>query len=350
MRALVKLLPKVILCVLISTLLANCYVLEQSTYISEYSRRAVSIDELIQAEKLASKRREFFLLVKEIKNYATERIGLRDDDNYSIYVEIDKSYLLDVVSATKVDAFLSYQWDLPYFGRVPYKGYFEKKNALRERDSLEQRGYDVFVRKADAFSTLGFYTDPVFSFMEDYSIFRIAALIIHEQTHATVYFENRVQFNEGLATFVGYHGALRFVQEKLGTDSPEYAEALLFLRDLEVFRGIVLKMYGELKAIYDSDINRWKKLKLKADTFDRWKKTYAETYYETFVTDGFIGFVDLPLNNALLQTYCLYLADMKIINKLSEKYGGDLKRTVAEIVNLKKLTGDPRHHVVAMLK
>ncbi len=304
----------------------------------------------MQERAVTEQKREFLLLVKEVKAYATRVLGLKRDDNFTSYVEIDKPYLLDVISACREVSFEPYTWLLPRVGVLPYRGYFDRTEALKECESLEHRGYDVLVRKVDAYSSLGYASDPVDSFMEMYDLFEIASLIIHEQTHATLFFEGQIQLSEGLATFMGYNGALQFIRYKLGTDSPEYRAAQVFLRDFDVFRELIMELHCELKGVYDSKQSRWRKLKSKHEIISGWRRDYAASYRSRFETDAFAGFKDVPLNNAHILAYRLYTEDLDLFAGLYERSERSLKRMMQELQKLSQTRDDLRGYLTNELE
>ena len=112
-------------------------------------------------------------------------------------------------------------------GTVPYRGYFDLKRAKKERDALEAKGYDTYLRSVSAYSTLGWFSDPVLSSMLHYRDADLASLVIHEMTHATVWIPGDINFNESLASFVGDAGAILFFKSKFGPDAQVVRDVLI---------------------------------------------------------------------------------------------------------------------------
>ena len=234
-------------------LFSGCYLLKQGTYLLNYNSRSRPIEKVLAQESISGDVGVMLSMVQEIRRYAVEEIGLEDNRNYTRYLEMDRDYLVDVVSACTADSFTPYEWRFPLFGSFPYKGFYEPEDARREASRLERRGLDVWVRQVDGFSTLGFFSDPIYSFMTEYSLFALADLIIHEQTHATVFVKNEIQFSEELATFVGREGALSFLRDRYGEDSEAYRQALASLSDWSRYRDRVIELYDELDTLYRSE-------------------------------------------------------------------------------------------------
>jgi predicted aminopeptidase len=141
----------------------------------------------------------------------------------------------------------------------------------------------------DGFSTLGFFKDPLYSFMKDFSIFGIASLIIHEQTHATVYVKNQVQFSEELATFVGNTGAMNFIRQKYGIDSDIYRSAILAEQDREAYLNLLRDLYNEFKKdVSERNQQRGETQEKRRDIAD-FKEKVSTEYNRFFKTEATAG-------------------------------------------------------------
>jgi predicted aminopeptidase len=327
--------------------LSGCYVLKQGTFLIAYNSRAVKIERILARKGLHEDVEAMLRLVREAKRFAVEELGLRADRNYSRYVELDRAYLVDVVSAAAPDSLTPYLWRFPFFGSFPYKGYYVRKDALREARRLERRGFDVWVRKVDAFSTLGFFSDPVYSFMSDYSPFDLASLIIHEQTHATLFVKNAVQFNEELATFVGWEGALEFLRSRFGEDSREYGQAVDHLADWRRFNEMLLTLYEELERAYGqaalaaggAAAAREAALQAKGRLVAEFNRAAVE---EPFRTESFAKFNGIPANNAYILAVVNYNQDLDLFYRLQAALGGDLRRTFQAVREAVAGKADPK--------
>jgi predicted aminopeptidase len=274
---------------------------------------------------------------QEIKAYAVGTVGLRNNANYTRYRAIDRDHLVDVVSAAAVDSFTPYLWKYPILGRLPYKGFYERPDADAEAGRLRKEGWDVIVRPVDAFSTLGFTRDPLYSFMEKYSTFEIASLIIHEQTHATLFLKGQPDFNEELASFVGDEGAFEWMRSRFGEESPEYREAADQYADQAAFVSLLHDLSQKLGAIYAEPITRQEKLDRKAQSIKEFNAMLAEKRTTLFRTEAYRSIGDLSLNNAYLSLYSLYSEDVPLLRSYWEKVcGSSLKRFIEQAKALAK--------------
>ena len=343
-----------VLAAVISTL-ASCasqigYLAKQGDYLLRYSSGTQSIDDLIASPSTLPATRDFLLRIREIKGYAVQQVGLRDNANYTRYKSIDRDYLVEVVSACDAASFTPYQWSFPFLGRLPYKGFYEHSDAQAEAERLKKEGYDVIVRKVDAFSTLGFTKDPVYSFMSKYSPYELASTIIHEQTHATLWVKGQTDFNEELADFVGGTGALGWIGERFGTQSAEYQAALDERADSELFAADLKELARSLGEVYDSPIPRAWKLERKARILDAFRKKLADEAGTLFHTLEYRKIGKLPLNNAYLSLYALYTDDIPLLRSYYEKRCGSDLRVFMQAAEKLAKTGDVKGQMRARLE
>jgi predicted aminopeptidase len=325
--------------------LSGCYLIKQGSYIVSHNCAAKKIDTLLEKNSLEPEVKETLSLVKKIKRYAVSVLGLKDNKNYTTYVEINKDYLADVVSASKKDCFESYTWWYPFFGSFPYKGFFEREDAIREAEKLKKKNLDVLIRKVDAFSTLGFFTDPIYSYMSDYSVYSLASLIIHEQTHATIWLKNRIQFNEELATFVGREGALKFISDTFGRISPQYEKAVTIIEDSNRFVSLIRVLHKDLEALYRMDIDTSYKLAVRGRIIHAFKDHYRMFYSHEFLSDAYRSPLTFPINNAYIMLFITYTEDLSIFYELYEKQGKNLSAVIALLKQVKKVKGDPKEYI-----
>jgi predicted aminopeptidase len=328
------------------TSLCNCYLIKQGKYVLKYSAGAKRIDKLQARFDTPVETKAFFSLVAEIRRFAADSIGLSRNDNFSTYIELPRDRIVDVVYAAGRLDFKPYTWRFPLFGSFPNKGFFEPADARKEAARLARKGYDTCVLGAGAFSTLGFFSDPLYSYMKRYSAFRLASLIFHEQTHATLFLNSQLQFNEELASFIAKEGGLRFIQWKFGDTSEQYRRALNSVRDEDVYYGLMKALYGRLKAVYDSTgIMNDEKLRLKETVIARFKDSVVANYDSLFKSPGYHWIPKVTINNASLVADMTYTLNLSLFRDLYERTGRDFKAMLASLKTLKKKKGDPHEGI-----
>jgi predicted aminopeptidase len=326
------------LLLLLTALFSGCYTLTQGITMLGYLGRAIPLEELARREAPAGDAGEspaeeadrvFVERVMDIRRFAMEGLGLRESKNYTRYVELDRDYLAAVVSAADKTSFTRHEWWFPVVGRVPYKGFFNPRDARKERAKLERRDLDVWVRGVDAFSTLGWFRDPLYSYMKKYPVYELADLIIHELLHATVYLKGESQFNEELAEFVGGEGARLYMESRFGTDSAEYRRMLDAKTDGAAYAAFIRGLIAELDALYRSGAAREEKLRQKEEIIRAAQRRFAAEYDALFQGENYRGFEKLPVNNAYLELYRLYYAEDDYLAGFYRRSGGDLPRFIA---------------------
>jgi predicted aminopeptidase len=306
---------------------SGCYTLQQGAYLFGYLARAVPLEKLKDED-------EFVRRVNNIRDFAMNDLGLRMSRNYTKYVHLDRDYLAAVVSACAPLSFERHTWWFPVVGAMPYKGFFNPRDAKKESDKLKAKGLDVWVRGVDAFSTLGFFRDPLYSYMKEYSEYALADLIIHELTHATIYVKGDSEFNETLADFIGTEGARLYIETLYGMDSDEYRSIEITAAERKTFIAYIKTIISGLQTIYSNDkFSDAEKFALKETTIANYQKEFETKYAELFSTDSYSGFSKLQLNNAYLDLYRLYNEDDSSLEELFISSGGNLR----EFIKLMKI-------------
>jgi predicted aminopeptidase len=272
-------------------------------------------------------------LVQEVKHYGEETLGLKKTKSYSEFLEV-KGPILHVVTACEKDKLQLHSWNFPIVGNVTYRGFFTQEDALNEKRSLEGKGYDSFLQKASAYSTLGWFRDPIFSSMLGSSDAALTNLILHEMTHATIYVKGHTDFNEQVATFVGNQGAVDFLSEWYGPGSSEVEEALAYQSDDLLFSQWIDQACRRLSGFYAREIPREEKLKGREDIFRSIQEQFKETEVQ-FKTGTYAGFEKVELNNAVLLAHRQYLHRLEKFETLYQNLGGNLSKVIGYLKNIK---------------
>src|SRR5271157_3616779 len=200
----------------ISLVLSSCYVTAQGAHYLGLRAKAVPVAAALADPRTSPQVRLFLERVAEVRSFATRELGLRETDNYTSIVTLDSDRLVTVVSACAELSFDRYLWSYPLVGKFPFRGYFIPREAQEEAARLKAKGFDTIARPVDAFSTLGWFTDPLFSFMASYSEADIADTILQELTHVTIFVKGEGDFDEEISAFVGREGSLLWLESKYG--------------------------------------------------------------------------------------------------------------------------------------
>jgi predicted aminopeptidase len=318
-------------------ILTGCYTVKQGVTMLGYLNRAVPVEQAGDDD--------FIRLITDIRKFAIEELGLTASRNYTTYVELDRNYLAAVVSASARDSFVRHDWNFPVVGKMPYKGFFDIEDARKEREKLEKRDLDAWVRSVNGFSTLGWFQDPLYSYMRSYSPARLADLIIHELVHATVFVKGQVKFNEELAEFIGSEGARLYIESRFGLDSEEYRNMMISETDNRSYVLFIQELIAQLDVLYASDLGREEKLAEKERIINAAKERFDNEYESRFLSDNYRNFPQLQINNAYLELYRIYYTEDDFFIDLYERSGRDLGAIISAAKTLTKKGGDPREQL-----
>lgn len=270
-------------------------------------------------------------LVLDARDFAAE-IGYQAKETYTTYADVGRDTLLLVLSASPRDCLCPYLWKYPIVGRIPYKGFFDPAMARREAGRLEQRGYDIYLRPAGAFSTLGWFNDPLYSTAMSRDSVELAATVLHEIAHNTLYIKSATPFNESFAQLAGYRAAEAFFRRR-GSEVAARQAADRWLDEV-VLSGYYTTLADRLDSLYrvapdsaavDSGraaLGRWAREQLEG-TVGRQLRTYT------------IGpMADRPVNNARLVAARIYRTRLELFEAWYQGHGADIRASVAALDTL----------------
>jgi predicted aminopeptidase len=338
-------LVRLVATILLGASLSGCYVLQQGLgqarlLLARKSVQSVLADSSVKPEAKAKLR-----LILEAKAYAENVIGLKKTANYEFYVQLSRNAVSYVVGAAPKDKLAAYTWWFPVIGDVPYKGYFDRQDALKEKQALETRGFDALVRNVPAFSTLGFLPDPVYSPFLQYDEVTISNIIIHETTHATLFLPGNASFNEGFATFVGNEGALAFLTSRFGSHSKQVQEAQDQMADNTLFTPFIHGLASRLNALYASPISHAEKLKAREAIFMQAQQNFNGAVAPRMHGGDFGAFGHNSLNNAVVISYLTYYNRLDRFESAFNKQHRSLRATVAFFKNQVAKAPDPEKYL-----
>jgi predicted aminopeptidase len=307
------------------------YITQAAAGQEKLNGRGVDIREIVEGEHLDRRTRELLAHVSRIKAFG-ERQGLRRTNNYERYVWLGRPAVVWVVSACHPVAFRPKVWKFPVVGSITYTGWFDRAEARAYGDELRRKGWDVDVRPSQAYSTLGWFDDPILSTMispDDDALGDLADVVLHETLHATFYVPGQSTLNESIAAFVGNELAVKYLEETLGLESKE-KEAFLDGRARGERRGRLMKSaYEKLAALYASKHTRAEKLAEKARITGELRHALAARR---------------PITNATLIQYKTYGSGKEEIRGLFEQCGRDMGRFLGALERLRPIAASATPH------
>jgi predicted aminopeptidase len=300
---------------------------------------SVPVQDLLKDERVALQIKYKIRFVQEVKRYGEENLGLKKTKSYSNFYET-KGPVVYVVTACRKDKLQLRTWSFPIVGKVNYRGYFTRNDALEEKDRLEKAGYDTYLQQAAAYSTLGWLRDPIFSSMTQWSDAALSNLILHEMTHATLYFKGETDFNEQVATFVGNRGSVDFLTGWFGPQSKEVEEALEVQNDDLVFSDWIRSACQRLSTFYARDISIEEKLKGRDEIF-RSLQSELKQVSTRLKTGTYMNMEKLRLNNAVLLAHQRYVHRLDEFDLLYESLGKNLGKVIEFLKKVQRSGENP---------
>jgi predicted aminopeptidase len=300
---------------------------------------AVPVEEALQQESLPSPEKRRLSLVSHIKDFGENELGLKKSENYETINLRDQSPIY-TVSASPKDELTLVTWWFPVAGRVPYLGFFELDRARTERDRLLAKDLDTFVGRAEAYSTLGWFKDPLPLNLIQGSDLNLVETILHEMVHTTLYVKGQGEFNEGLAQLIGKRGALLFLEQTFGPAHPATLEARDSIADEILFSAFLVSLLSELDALYkDAQMTYGLKLSGREKIFTRHLDLF-EGVKGRMRTRRFANFGQAGLNNAYLMSVGLYHRHYLLFESVLARKGNSIKDFVAFFQNLSEEKGN----------
>jgi predicted aminopeptidase len=268
--------------------------------------------------------------------------------SYASYSYVDRPDLSFILTAAPKTELQPYTWWFLIVGRVPYKGYFSKADAEEAAAELQSEGYDTNIRTSAAFSTLGWFDDPLLSHLLRYDKVTLSEVVFHELFHNTLYVKGAGAFNESVANFVGGRAAIDFFRHRSGEDSTEHRRAIQAWQEELEFSDFIEELGESLTELYAWDIPVDEKLRLREEIFERSKKEW-EARIAARPAHRFRGFAKQPLNNAVMIHYLLYLKNLKLFEAVYEAKEKNLIKAIDAIREAVKEGGEPYEAVLALL-
>jgi predicted aminopeptidase len=316
-------------------LLSGCYFTRAAFVEGRILWNRKPIDDVLARKDLAPDIRTKLETVLAVRKFADEKLGENVGGAYKTIAPVDQNAIVYVVMAAPRDSLTPYTWWFPIVGRVPYRGYFDKSDALAEAAKLEAQGLDTMVRPSIAFSSLGFFDDPLLTNLLKVDRVELAGVLIHELFHRTYYLASDAMFDESAANFVGSSGAVAFFAATDGDSAPSTIAARGILDSDLKFARFLLQEQARLLDIYMKDLPKEDLDKRREAAFAAIKADYAALAPTLSGLERF----DLdkqPLNNAVLVNYLIYFHQLDNFAALNRMNHGDLHATIAQIISIAK--------------
>src|SRR6266446_4112662 len=322
--------------------------------------RRQPIDVLLADPATPASLREKLQAVLEIRQFAEEQLKLPANGHYLRYADLHRRYVVWNVHAAPELSLQPKTWWYPVVGRLEYRGYFSEPAARRCAAKMERKGCDAYVEGVEAYSTLGWFRDPVLNTFIERRKPELAEILFHELAHQRVFAPGDTDFNEAFATAVAEEGVVRWL--RAAGDPAESDNYQIGLQRNAQFVRLIMATRGALEAVYGadrsgggsssknlSDQERSLKRNQKADAIERLRQDYERLKGQWGGYTGYDDWFARSLNNARLNTVATYYHWVPAFHRILERSGGDLDPFYKEVKGLAKLAKEERHRRLSRL-
>ena len=319
----------------------GCYLSRAGWEEAKILARRQEIVRLVNDPSIDTVTRARLRLVLEARGFAEDSVKLRTGDSFTTFTRLERDTLVLVLSGAERDKLEAHTWWFPIVGRVPYKGFFDFAAAHDAARELEREGLDTWLRPASAFSTLGWFNDPLLSTTLRLDSLNLVNTVIHEVTHNTFYRPGEAVFNESFANFVGARGAAWFFRTR--GDSSAAARVDADWEDDKLMGAYWAALYRTLDSAFKAHADSREARLAARDSVYAWGRRHLmENVAPRLRTIPPERLARMRIdNNAALLARRIYLTDLEMFDRVWAREGYDLRRTIARVVALAKDAEDP---------
>jgi predicted aminopeptidase len=295
------------------------------------------IERLVSDSTIVPAIRGKLQLVLDARRFAADSVGLRAKQSFTTFTRLDRDTLVLVLSGAYRDRLVSKTWWFPIVGRVPYKGFFDFDAAHAAAKDLTNLGFDAYVRPSAAFSTLGWFNDPLLSTTLRADTVDLANTVIHELTHNTFYASGQAVFNESFANFVGARGSAWFFRSRGSLKAADEADARW--ADDRVLAAFWTRLYQSVDSAFRAHPTDSAARVAARDTlYARARREAVEVLGPQLHTINPRALQRMRIDNAALIAQRIYNTGLDLFDAVWVAKGGNVRASVACIIQLAKRT------------
>ena len=293
------------------------------------------IQQLLEDETVSDQLKRRLRLVQDIREFAFSELGLPRSDSYTEYADLKRSYVVKNLFAAEEFSVAAKQWCYPIVGCAGYRGFFDEQRLQAFVEDLQQQHYDIYVANVSAYSTLGWFDDPVLNTFINWPDERLAGLVFHELTHQLLYVDGDTRFNESFATAVQQAGVEKWLQKQGQSDR------LKAYREWRVNRQKVFDLIKQarvdLQQLYLLEIDDAEKRERKASYLLKLKQRYRLFSESIGHSDGFQRWFEGELNNAKLLSVSTYYDWVPVFSQILAYQQGDFAGFYEQVKRLSRV-------------
>lgn len=298
------------------------------------------IGEILQDENVPDKLKQRLRLVQNIRSFAFAEMKLPESGSYTEYADLKRSYVLQNLFAAEEFSIKAKQWCYPVVGCAGYRGFFEQQRLEEFVSELREQHYDIYVANVSAYSTLGWFDDPVLNTFINWPDEFLAGLIFHELAHQQLYVDGDSRFNESFATAVQHAGVEKWLQQQ-GLEQPLERYRQRRVNRQKVF-DLIKQARVDLQQLYQRDIADEEKRKLKVEYLQDLKQRYQAFSAAIQHSDGFQRWFEGELNNARLVSVSTYNDWVPIFSAILARQQGDFTAFYKQVLQISEIPRQQR--------
>ena len=304
-------------------------------------RKRRPVEKVLADSETSDELRAKLELAVEMREFASQGLALPDNDSYRKYADLARRYAVwNVVAAPELSV-APKTWCFAIAGCVAYRGYFSEAKAEKFAAKMRRQGYDVDVGGVAAYSTIGWFADPLLNTFINRQEEHLAGLIFHELAHQQLFVKGDTMFNESFAMTIEEEGALRWLESR-GLEDRIASYRLLKRRERQ-FAELVAEFRGRLAEVYSAEeSDEWKRRR-KEETLLELRLAYEGLKEDWEEYSGFDGWFDRDLNNARLALIGVYHQLVPAFQELLERHEGQLEPFYREVAEIAALDAVERH-------
>ena len=338
----------VILAVVVATPLGR-YILRAGWEEAKILMRRVPIEKVLADSSTSPALRARLQLVVDARAYAVDTLGLEAGESFTTFAQLERDTLVLVLSAAYRDRLEAYRWWFPIVGRLPYKGFFNPKDAIAARDDFQAKGFDTYLRPASAFSTLGWFNDPLLSTTVRGDTTSLVNTVIHELSHNTLFVAGNAEFSESFASFIGSRGAQAFFQSR---NAPLAVQAI----EDDWWNDQVLGRFWEHTArALDSAYRAWPddsaaRVVARDSVYQRARRELVDSVGPQLRGMNPAWLARVPLDNASLLARRVYAQRLDLFDSVWVRNDRDVRRSIAAVRDAVRGAPDPFDALEGLLR
>jgi predicted aminopeptidase len=314
-----------------------------------------AIDKLIGDPNTPARLKARLELVQQLRGFADTELKLPVDGHYRKYADLHRPFVVWNVEAAREFSLEPKSWWYPLVGSLEYRGYFSEPAAQKYGRAVRKSGYDVFVGGVEAYSTLGWFKDPLLNTFIHHRDADLAEILFHELAHQRVFARGDEDFNEAFAQTVGEEGAVRWLKKQGEQEALD--RYVSELKRNNQFVHLIMKTRIALAALYEDQRDENGKFKSthverridvaelrqkKRAIYDRLQRDYAALKQDWGGATDYDDWFAKDANNAKLNSVAAYYDLLPAFQRVLELNGGDLGKFYVEVERLSKISRKDR--------